>query len=91
MKREKIGVGYFQSGYGRGLKKTPIIYLIEGKLYAKDKTGSSSCNTPLEGDLKGYVPVNCLRCKLKKNSDETTTSYHQVSINCNEHKNYEEN
>lgn len=58
MERIKIGKGYFQSGYGRGFKKGPTIWLIDGKAYAKDSKGASSMYTPLEGELKGYVTVN---------------------------------
>lgn len=53
MKRVKIGQGYLQSAYGRGVKKTPIIWLINGKAYAKDSRA-----TPFQTDLDGYVMVN---------------------------------
>lgn len=53
--REKIGVGYWQSGYGKGFHKTAIIYLINGKAYAKDKRGAE---VTYETDLTGYVMVN---------------------------------
>lgn len=58
MKRLKIGNGYYQSGHGKGFKKNPNIYLIKGKLYAKDKAGSECDSKPLTGELKGYVRVN---------------------------------
>lgn len=53
--REKIGVGYWQSGYGKGFHKTAIIYLINGKAYAKNKRGAAHS---YETDLPGYVMVN---------------------------------
>lgn len=43
----KIGKGYFQSGQGRGFKKSPVIKLIDGKAYAKDSTA-----LPFETDKK---------------------------------------
>lgn len=53
MKKTKIGQGYWQSGYGRGFKKTPIVWLINGKAYAKD-----SKTTPFQTDLEGYIMLN---------------------------------
>jgi hypothetical protein len=53
---EKIGQGYYQSGYGRGFKKAPIVRLINGKAYVKDAT-----QTPFQTDLEGYVMVNALK------------------------------
>ena len=50
MKIIKIGKGYYQSGYGKGFKKNPIIRLINGKAYAKDSTAF-----PFQTDLDGYV------------------------------------
>lgn len=52
----KIGQGYYQSGYGRGFKKNPIVRLINGKAYVKDAT-----QTPFQTDLEGYVMVNALK------------------------------
>ena len=52
----KIGQGYYQSGYGRGFKKNPIVRLINGKAYVKDAT-----QTPFQTDLEGYVMVNPLK------------------------------
>lgn len=49
----KIGKGFYQSGYGKGFKKEPIIRLINGKAYAKCSTV-----TPFETDLEGYIMVN---------------------------------
>ncbi len=51
-----LGKGFYQSGYGRGFKKTPIIRLINGKAYAK-------CSTviPFQTDLEGYVMVNAFK------------------------------
>ncbi len=52
----KIGQGYYQSGYGRGFKKNPIVRLINGKAYVKDAT-----QTPFQTDLEGYVMVNAFK------------------------------
>jgi len=57
MKREKIGKGYFQAGYGRGFKSSPVIWLINGKAYAKDSANADGLY-PLSGELCGYVRVN---------------------------------
>ena len=56
MKKVKIGKGYLQTGYGRGFKKNSIIWLINGKAYAKD-----SKNSPYQTDIKGYVMVNFIQ------------------------------
>jgi hypothetical protein len=53
---KKIGQGYYQSGYGRGFKKNPIVRLINGKAYVKDST-----QTPFQTDLEGYVMVNAFK------------------------------
>jgi hypothetical protein len=53
---KKIGQGYYQSGYGRGFKKNPIVRLINGKAYVKDAT-----QTPFQTDLEGYVMVNAFK------------------------------
>ena len=52
----KIGKGFYQSGYGRGFKKTAIIRLINGKAYSK-------CSTviPFQTDLEGYIMVNAFK------------------------------
>jgi hypothetical protein len=52
----KIGQGYYQSGYGKGFDKKPIIRLINGKAYAK-----KSSALPFQTDLKGYVMVNAFK------------------------------
>ena len=83
MKRIKIAQGYNQSGYGRGFKRSPIVYLINNKLYAKDKAGSESSYSPLQGDLEGYVMVN----KLDKLTENGSDYYFQVSLE-SEHKDY---
>ena len=82
MKQVKIGQGYYQSGYGRGFKKNPIVKLINNKAYVKDAT-----QTPFQTDMEGYVMVNAL-----KTGDQTffaavsLISEHQEfnldSINC---------
>ena len=56
MKQVKIGQGYYQSGYGRGFKKNPIVRLINGKAYVKDST-----QTPFQTDMEGYVMVNAFK------------------------------
>jgi hypothetical protein len=56
MKTIKIGQGYWQSGYGKGFKKNPIIRLINGKAYVKDSRA-----IPFETDLDGYVMVNAFK------------------------------
>jgi hypothetical protein len=78
----KIGQGYYQSGYGRGFKKNPIVRLINGKAYVKDST-----QTPFQTDMEGYVMVNAL-----KTGDQTFFAavglisqheqYNLDSINC---------
>ena len=62
----KIGKGYYQSGYGRGFKKNPIIRHINGKAYAKDSTAMS-----FQTDMEGYVMVN---------QDQTYKSFYQVGL-----------
>ena len=86
MKRVKIAQGYNQSGYGRGFKKSPIVYLINGKLYAKDKAGSETDFHQLAGELEGYIRVN----KLHKLTDSGSDYYYQVSghSKADEHKEY---
>lgn len=49
----KIGRGYWQSGYGRGFKKKPIVRLINGKAYVKDAQA-----LPFQTDMDGYAMVN---------------------------------
>ncbi len=58
IQRERIGQGYYQQGYGRGYKRKPIVYLIDGYAYARDSKAASECFEPLTGLLKGYVEVN---------------------------------
>jgi hypothetical protein len=53
MKKQKIGNGYYQAGYGRGFKKNRIIWLINGKAYVKDSQAS-----PFQTDIEGHVMVN---------------------------------
>ena len=72
-KIEKIGKGYYQSGYGRGFKKNPIIRLINGKAYAKDSTGGG-----FQTDIEGHVMVN---------QDKTYKSFYQVGLIW-EHENF---
>lgn len=53
MKKKKIGKGYHQTGYGRGFKSGPIVWLINGKAYVKDAN-----SIPYETDLPGYTMCN---------------------------------
>lgn len=55
-KREKIGQGYWQNGYGKGFSKKPIIWLINGKAYAKD-----SRNSQYHVSIPGYIMVNAMK------------------------------
>lgn len=57
--RLKIGKGYFHSGCGRGFVSAPIIYLINGKAYARDKA-EYELNQLFYNDfnMKNYVCVN---------------------------------
>jgi hypothetical protein len=69
MKKTKIGQGYWQSGYGRGFKKTPIVWLINGKAYAKDAKA-----TPFQTDLEGYVMLNAI------NMFGTSISFYEIGL-----------
>lgn len=57
MDRVKVGKGYYRCGYGKGYNKSPNIYLIRGKYYAKHKAAWNTAFRPLQGDLVGYVEV----------------------------------
>lgn len=84
MERIKINTGYYQSGYRKGLNRNAIVYLIGGKLYAKDLKGWKTSFNPLQGDLKGYVRVNAY-------GKEPYTIYTEVSGfgEYQKHKQYE--
>lgn len=56
MAHKKIGKGYYQSGYGRGFKKSPVVWLVNGKAYVKD-----SKSLPFETDIKGLTMVNQMK------------------------------
>lgn len=73
---KKIGKGYYQSAYGRGFKKNPIIRLINGKAYAKDSTGGG-----FQTDMEGYVMVNA------SSSISIPTYFYQVGL-IREHENF---
>ena len=73
--KEKIGKGYYQAGYGRGFKKSPIVWLINGKAYVKD-----SLAHPFQTDLEGYVMVNAMMANNYK--------YFVACGLITEHKNY---
>jgi hypothetical protein len=81
MNKTKIGKGYFQAGYGRGLKKTATIYLINGKLYAKDLKNWKTDFDQLDGDLIGYVRVNSMII-------QNQMFFNQVSLP-NKHRDYQ--
>lgn len=68
--------GYWQSGYGRGFKDNVCVYLINGKLYAKDSKNANTVFMSNEVTEMGYVPVNL--CPIHKKC-------HQVS-NLKEHE-----
>jgi hypothetical protein len=53
---KKIGQGYYQSGYGKGFDKKPIVRLINGKAYVK-----KSSALPFQTDIVGYVMVNAFK------------------------------
>lgn len=53
----KIGTGFYQSGYGRGFKKGPVIWKINGKAYAR-----SSDAMDFRTDLPGFIMVNSMTC-----------------------------
>ena len=74
MKRTKIGQGYHRSGYHKGYNARPIIYMIDGKFYAKHKAAWNTACSPLEGDLKGYVEVS----KFASLRTEHKAHYYQV-------------
>lgn len=74
-KRQKIGKGYYQKSYGRGFKKNPIIWLINGKAYAKESNAS-----PFQTDLEGYVMLNF---------DDTYNCFYQIYLIC-DHKQFKE-
>ena len=57
--RTKVGQGFWQSGYGKGFKKLPFIYLINGKYYAKD---NESAKLAFEkSGIEGYIMVNIMK------------------------------
>jgi hypothetical protein len=59
--REKIGKGYFASGYGRGFQSTINIWLINGYAYARHPKWAAQAFEPLRGELEGYIPVNIIK------------------------------
>ena len=73
-KKEKIGRGYFRSGYGRGFKQSPVVWAINGKAYVKDAN-----SYPFQTDLPGYTMVNESEYRGEKR-------YHQVDL-IREHRN----
>lgn len=60
MKREKIGTGFYQSGYGRG-KLNASIYLIDGFAYARSRYAWKTDFQQTTGELEGYVRVNAIK------------------------------
>lgn len=57
MEKQKIGKGYYQTGYGRGFKKSPTVWLIKGKAYVRDAN-----SIPYETDIPGYTMCNAMVC-----------------------------
>lgn len=80
MKRTKLGNGYWQDGYGKGFKKSPVIWLINGKAYAKDGQ-----RFPYETDLSGYVMVNY----NKPTNPEYEGSFYEVGL-ISQHKQHQD-
>jgi hypothetical protein len=74
MKKNKIGQGYWQSAYGRGFKKKPIVWEINGKAYVKD-----AYTSPFQTDLEGYVMVNAF-------TNGNVVSYSECGIISNHQK-----
>lgn len=73
-KKIKVGIGFWQSGYGKGLNKTASIYLIDSKLYAKCMR-TAKC--AFDGDKlnEGFVCVN----KINENTYcQCSISEHQL-------------
>lgn len=58
MEKKRIGKGYQQKGYGRGFNKNAVIWLIDGKAYARDLRGWKLSMFALTDELEGYVRVN---------------------------------
>ena len=58
--RVKIGTEFYQSGYGRGVKKASV-YLIDGFAYARSRYAWNTDFQPLKGELEGYVRVNAIK------------------------------
>lgn len=82
MKRTKIGTAYYQSGYGRGLKRVNI-WLIDGFAYARDAAGARLAFEPTTGELAGYVRVNSFRSRtevvfVECNSPECSSRPHTL-------------
>ncbi len=68
IERLKISKGYHQVGHGRGFKKSPCIYLINNRLYAKDKQAFDFSFEKLDGNFIGYIPINVILYNDKLNS-----------------------
>lgn len=88
MERSRIGKGYSQNGYGKGFISSPVVWLINGKAYAKHAKGAALRFEPLEGELAEYVPVNAVRgpddeCRFY----ETSYPYEHKDFPENEHAN----
>lgn len=69
-RREKIGSQYSANGYGRGVN-TKDIYLIDGKCFAYHPKYANQTFNPLNGEFKGYIPVNY---------SESFNSFHQRGV-----------
>lgn len=59
VRRTLVGTKYSANGYGRGINKRNV-YLIDGRFYAYHPAYAEQQFTPLEGEFKGYIPVNQL-------------------------------
>ena len=78
MEKIKIGIGSWQSGYGCGFKKLPIIWLINEKLYAKDLKNWKRTYKPLEGVFAGYVRINAMLSNERELYYEASEKEHEI-------------
>ena len=76
--KTKIDKGYWQDGYARGYRKNVVIWLINGKLYAKD-----AYHTPYSTDLPGYIMIN----KINKISPNGSDYYYAIGL-ISQHQKY---
>jgi len=69
-RRIKVGTQYWATGYGRNIN-TKNIYLIDDKCFAYHPKYADQSFKPLNGDFKGYIPVNY---------DKGFNTFHQIDI-----------